>query len=422
MNNLEKIYSLILNIINDPNVVKTQININDNITLTFNINNLSNYKIIKKINSLSKLLDLFSINNININFNNINNSDIYKILTNIHNNFYSYYDKKIILVNNDFGNELIKELDIYKDIVMNPDKTPEIYLNYIKSRIPSNYSCIELDKKYFPLTIGVGSGSKYNNKAYMIHIKPNNEDPNKKNIYLVGKSITYDSGGINIKSANMEYMKIDMIGSAILLSVLNLLNKTNDDNKYNIHLVIPIAENMINNTAIKPGDILTTYDGKKVEIHNTDAEGRLCMADALVYINKKLINNKSNSFILDIATLTGSTVKISDNNSSIVLSNKEGKKYYDTLYEIGEQINEYVDYITIREENLLKLSSKVADIKNEGNHTLGETLIAGVFLKYFTSDEIPWLHIDVANISYNKNLDQPRSYGIMLLYDFIKKL
>lgn len=416
----EKILNLYIN--NNKIDKTTQLSINDQITITFNINNLSNYKIIKKINSLSNLLDLFVIKTININFNNINNSNIYKILTNIHNNLYSYYDKKVILVNNEFGNELIKELDIYKDIVMNPDKTPESYLNYIKSRTPTNYSCIELDKKYFPLTIGVGLGSKYYNKAYMIHIKPNYEDPNKKNIYLVGKSITYDSGGINIKSAHMEYMKIDMTGSAILLSVLNLLNKTNEDNKYNIHLVIPIAENMIDNTAIKPGDILTTYDGKKVEIYNTDAEGRLCMADALIYINKVLINDKTNSLILDIATLTGSTVKISDNNSAIVLSNKEGKIYYNTLYEIGEQINEYVDYITIREENLLKLSSKVADIKNEGNHTLGGTLIAGVFLKYFTNDEIPWLHIDVANISYNKNLDQPLSYGIMLLYNFIKSL
>lgn len=243
----------------------------------------------------------------------------------------------------------------------------------------------------------------------------------KKNIYLVGKAITYDSGGMNIKNTHMEYMKIDMTGSAILLSVLNLLNKTNDDSKYNIHLVIPIAENMISNTSIKPGDILTTYDGKKVEIHNTDAEGRLCMADALIYINKELIKNNK-SLIIDIATLTGNTVKISDNNSAIVLSNKEGKIYYNKLYEIGEQIGEYVDYITIREENLLKLKSSIADIKNEGNQTLGGTLIAGAFLNNFTREDIPWLHIDVANISYNRNLDQPQSYGIMLLYNFIKSL
>ena len=416
----EKILNL--NINNNKIDKTTQLSINGQITVTFNINNLSNYKIIKKINSLSNLLDLFTIKTININFNSIDDDNIYKILTNIHNNFYSYYDKKIIIVNNYFGNELIKELDKYKDIIMNPDKTPKSYLEHIKSRTPDNYICKELDKKYFPLTIGVGSGSKYDDKAFMIHIKPNNIDLNKKNIYLVGKSITYDSGGINIKNAHMDYMKIDMTGSAILLSVLNLLNKTNEDSKYNIHLVIPIAENMIDNTAIKPGDILTTYDGKKVEIYNTDAEGRLCMADALIYINKELIKDNDNSLILDIATLTGNTIRISDNNSAIVLSNKLGKDYYNKLYEIGEKINEYIDYITIREENLLKLKSSVADIKNESNHTLGGTLIAGAFLNEFTSSDIPWLHIDVANISYNSKLDQPLSYGIMLLYNFIKNL
>lgn len=413
-----------LNINNNKTDKTTKLSIDDDINIIFNINDLSNYKIIKKINSLSKLLDLFIIKTININFNGISDDNIYKILTSIHNNFYSYYDKKTIIINNDFGNKIMKELNTYKDIVMNPDKTPKSYFNYVKSNIPINYTCIELDKQYFPLTIGVGSGSKYDDKAYMVHIKPNNEDTNKKNIYLVGKSVTYDSGGMNIKNAHMEYMKIDITGSAILLSVLKLLNETNNDSKYNIHLVIPIAENMIDNTAIKPGDILTTYDKKKVEIYNTDAEGRLCMADALVYINKKLINdsNKDKSFILDIATLTGNTVRVSDNNSAVVLSNKPGKKYFDILYEIGEQINEYVDYITIREENSLKLKSSIADIKNESNQTLGGTLIAGAFLNEFTSGEIPWLHIDVANISYNRNLDQPMSYGIMLLYNFIKSL
>lgn len=425
-----KVNILNVNFINVENVEKTQLTINDQVVnVTINIYNLLNSKIDKKLKLLFNLKDFLEINtNTTINFININDEyKIQKIITECHDILYKYNTKTNIniLINNtpnEFYNMLINELDQYKNIVADPSKNPESYFNFIKSKLPENYICDELNEKYFPLTRGVGSGSKYNKKAFMIHIKPKNIDESKKDIYLVGKAITYDSGGIDIKPMHMEYMKIDMTGSAIILYVLRLLNKSNLDSKFNFHLVIPIAENMISNTAIKPGDVIETFDNKKVEIFNTDAEGRLCMADALVYINNVLINkdNVKKSFLLDIATLTGNTVKITDKNSSVVLSNYIGEAFYKPLYNIGEKIGEYVDYLNIRNEHLLRLSSSVADIKNGSHISYSETVVAGAFLKFFVSDQVPWIHIDVASMTYDRELGVPLSYGIMLLYNYFK--
>lgn len=425
-----KVNTLNVNIINVENVEKTQLIITDQIVnITINIYNLIHSKINKKLKLLFNLKDFLEINTtVTINFININDDyKIQKIITKCHDILYKYNVKTNIniLINNnpsEFYNLLISELDQYKNIVIDPYKNPESYFNFIKSKIPDTYICDELDEEYFPLTRGVGSGSKYNKKAYMIHIKPKNIDSSKKDIYLVGKAITYDSGGINIKPMHMDYMKIDMTGSAIVLYVLRLLNKTNFDTKFNIHLVIPIAENMISNTAIKPGDVIETFDKKKVEIFNTDAEGRLCMADALVYINNVLINkdNIKKSFILDIATLTGNTIRITDKNSSVVLSNDLGETFYKPLFNIGEKTGDYVDHLNIRNEHLLRLSSSVADIKNGSNASYSETVVAGAFLKFFVSDQVPWIHIDVASMTYDRELETPLSYGIMLLYNYFK--
>jgi leucyl aminopeptidase len=214
----------------------------------------------------------------------------------------------------------------------------------------------------------------------------------------------------------MEEMKTDMAGSALLLSVLNLLVINNNDN--NIHLLIPITENMIGNTATRPGQVVKTYNSKLVEITDIDAEGRLCMADALIYINQ-ILKPKQGSLILDIATLTGSTICVSDNLSAIVMSNNLGKKYCKKLYKIGEIVHEYVDYLNIRQENMDVYKSSIGFIKNSELNSRSGTVNAGGFLKYFTTDNIPWIHIDIASVVYNNSSELPLSYGILLLYYFI---
>jgi leucyl aminopeptidase len=214
-------------------------------------------------------------------------------------------------------------------------------------------------------------------------------------------------------------MKIDMTGSALIISVLTLLVNNKLDTNYNIHILSSIVENMIGNSAVKPGTIIETLNKKTVEIINTDAEGRLCLVDGINYINKYLIKN-SNSIIIDVATLTGNTHQITSSISSLVSSNDKGYKYIKKLIDIGENIGEYVDYLKLHDEYLDSLKSNVADIKNINPYVRADCVIAGSFLSYFIDNNIPWIHIDLGTIVYKNSTIL--SYGIYLLYEFIKQI
>jgi len=401
----------IIKIINDPSIKETNI-INYN-NILINIINLENYE----IRNVLKIIKIYGCKKYNITISDeINNIIGFIIVSFINDILYSYKDKPEIIFTKSVYNDLYNEYNNHKDIIINPSKTPKTYLEWIKSRIPRTYDCIQLDKKYYPLTESVGQGSRFpeNEKSYMIHIKPKNINPNYKTIYLVGKGITYDSGGMNLKPRNLNHMKTDMTGSAIVISVLNLL-KTKS---YNINIIIPIAENMISNIATKPGEVYTAFDRTTIEINNTDAEGRLCLADAMIYINH-ILKPSEDSIIIDIATLTGGTLYISDTLSAIVMSNNKGRDYYEKLYKIGELTSEYVDYLNIRNENINDYKSSVAIINNSPEHSRSGTIDGGAFIKYFTNDNIPWLHIDVASVVYNDVSEKPLSYGVLLLYYFI---
>ena len=402
--------------------------------IQINLFNINMYNLDKEIN---KINDLINFNNkikmIKIIFENKINSQLTNIIiSKLNNVLYSYVKmiknellsfsletKKINNLNIESIN-LMNELILYKNIVMDPNKTPDTYLEYIKSRIPNNYDIIVNNLDKAPLTKAVGAGSLYN--SYFIHIKPKIEDNTKKTIFLIGKSITYDSGGLNLKSSHMCDMKTDMTGSALLVSVLNLLafNKLDTNN---IHLLIPIAENMIGNTATRPGQVIKSYNSKTVEITDIDAEGRLCMADCLEYINIDLLNDKdpNNCLIIDVATLTGNARLITAGIASISMCNQKAENYKDQLIKISEVTGEYLEYIKLRPEYLDFLKSQVADIKNLNlDIRAGGCIIAGTFLHYFAGDIVPWIHLDIAPSSYVK--ERAVSYGINLLYEFIKQL
>ena len=400
---------------------------NDNVTIILNVLKISNYDLNKELTNINNIIKIYSdINQINIYFDK--NDYIYKtnqIITKVNDILYTYTNAKNINLHNisPESNILMNELNIYKNIVMDPNKNPDTYLNYIKSRIPNNYYIDIFDVKKsndFPLTQAVGLGSKYT--GYFVHISPKAENNNNKNIYLVGKAITFDSGGMNIKNAHMENMKVDMTGSAIIISVLNLLNKNKYDSKYNLHLILPIVENMISNNAVRPGYVITSMNNVKVEIDNTDAEGRLCLADGLEYIQTKLLLNKdpSKCLIIDIATLTGNTESITNGISSIVMFNNKGSVYINKLSKIGEYIGEYIDILKIRKEYINLLDSKVADIKNCSKDCKSGCILAGVFLNYFVNKKIPWIHIDLSKSAF---LDQmAQSHGVNLLFEFLKNI
>ena len=401
----------------------------DSVKIAINVFNLSIYdlkKELKKINSLISISDTYSkiIKRINIIFDKrIDPLNVKSILGKLNDILYSYYPitKEIKLYNIDqSSSNYMSEVIKYKDIVMDPNKTPKTYLEYIKLNTPSNYNIQVFNVKEtndFPLTKAVASGSVH--PSYFVHISPKKVDINNKNVFLVGKGITYDSGGLNIKSQNMHYMKIDMIGSAIILSVLKLLNLDKADEKINIHLVIPIAENMIGNQAIKPGSVIKSYGNKLVEISDTDAEGRLCIADAIEYIQLKLLGNLdlSKCILIDTATLTGNTNYITSGLSSLLICNDKGLLFKDELIKIADNIGEYVDFLKLRNEYLDLLKSPVADIANLNHDNKAGCIIGGTFINYFVDKRIPWIHLDLGSCTFIDK--KPISYGINLLYQFI---
>jgi len=401
----------------------------DSVKIAINVFNLSIYdlkKELKKINSLISISDTYSkiIKRINIIFDKrIDPLNVKSILGKLNDILYSYYPitKEIKLYNIDqSSSNYMSEVIKYKDIVMEKNKTPKTYLEYIKLNTPSNYNIQVFNVKEtndFPLTKAVASGSVH--PSYFVHISPKKVDINNKNVFLVGKGITYDSGGLNIKSQNMNYMKIDIIGSAIILSVLKLLNLDKADEKINIHLVIPIAENMIGNQAIKPGSVIKSYGNKLVEISDTDAEGRLCIADAIEYIQLKLLGNLdlSKCILIDTATLTGNTNYITSGLSSLLICNDKGLLFKDELIKIADNIGEYVDFLKMRDEYLDFLKSPVADIANLNHDNKAGCIIGGTFINYFVDKRIPWIHLDLGSCTFIDK--KPISYGINLLYQFI---
>lgn len=404
---------------------------NNFINYIINIDNISHHSTNKKINKINNIINIYdNINYVNIIFYNISNHIIInKIITIFNNILYSFKKKyycNIIFLNKDYNltkliepHNLMNELNIYKTIVLDPNKNPTTYLEYIKSRKPKDYKINIFNTNttdLFPLTNAVGMGSKYD--SYFIHISPINNNSNK-NLFLIGKGITFDTGGLNLKKGYFGDMKIDMIGSAIILSVLNLLVINNIKTNYNIHLLLPIAENMIGNDAIRPGMVVETISNKTVEIINTDAEGRLCIADSIEYI-LKFLKKSDNDIILDIATLTGNVDHISSGISCVSTCNNKGSLILDKLINIGEDTGEYLDKIIIRNEYLDLLSSNVADIKNISEESKADCVIASVFLNYFINDTLPWIHLDLGCCIYKNS--KVSSYGINLLYEFIKQI
>lgn len=405
---------------------------NHTIKIDINIFNLSNYEMVTNFEKIKSILKIFDskqnqIKRINVIMDKkIDQELANQVLTKLNDILYRFYpitrEIKLYQVSEE-SNNLMNELNIYKNEVMNPNKTPDTYLNWIKSQITSNYE-IKIfntsESEAFPFTKAVGLGSNHN--SYFVHIHPKNLNKKNINLFLVGKAVTYDSGGLNLKRELIEEMKVDMTGSAIVVSVLKLLSIGKLDSNYNIHLLIPIVENMVGSKALKPGMVVKSARGKLVEIINTDAEGRLCMVDCLDYIHMNLLTGleKEKCLILDIATLTGNTLHITSGISSICMCNDRAINLTDDLINLGENIGEYLDFLKIRSEYLKMLKSPMADIKNIDMSIKAGCVIAGTFLNYFVDSSIPYIHIDLGVSTFVNSM--VNSYGINLLFEFIKRL
>ena len=209
---------------------------------------------------------------------------------------------------------------------------------------------------------------------------------------LVGKGITFDTGGISIKPSNgMDEMKYDMCGAASVLGTIKCISELNL--KVNVIGIIASAENMPSGSATNPGDVVTTMSGQTVEILNTDAEGRLVLCDALTYAERF-----KPKYVIDIATLTGAVLVALGKVASGVLSN--AKKLTEMLVNSSNISHDYIWELPLWEEFQSELDSNFADIANIGKRYAG-TITAACFLSRFT-EKYNWAHLDIAGTAWNE--------------------
>ena len=223
--------------------------------------------------------------------------------------------------------------------------------------------------------------------ARMMVIEYKGAKPSEKPIALVGKGVTFDTGGVSIKpSPAMDEMKWDMCGAATVFGVMSTLARMNAN--INVVGVMACAENMCSSTATKPGDVVTSMSGQTIEILNTDAEGRLILADALTYVGKY-----KPSYVIDMATLTGAVVIALGRHASGVMANDQ--YLADMIVSAGEESGDRAWQLPLWDEHQSCTKTRYADLANIGGGREAGTIHAAAFLSKFTND-YKWAHIDIA--------------------------
>jgi leucyl aminopeptidase len=251
--------------------------------------------------------------------------------------------------------------------------------------------------------LGVGQGSARDSR--MVVMRWNGGKKGEAPVAFVGKGVCFDTGGISIKpAAGMEDMKGDMAGAACVVGLMHALGARKA--KVNAVGVIGIVENMPDGNAQRPGDIVTSMSGQTIEIINTDAEGRLVLADALWYTAKRF----SPKFMVDLATLTGAIIVALGHENAGLFSNDD--KLADRLIKAGQDTGEAVWRMPLAPEYDKQIDSKFADVKNTGAGRWGGAITAAQFLQRFVADKTPWAHLDIAGTGFDsRQNDTNKSWG-----------
>ena len=312
----------------------------------------------------------------------------------------------------------IKQSSIFwvRDQINTPalDKSPEDFIQNVNNLVDSSSIKVEvfdqkwLEENNFGGVLGVAKGS--DRAPYLVVGKYNEKA--KYQISLIGKGVLFDSGGYSLKSpAGMETMKTDMSGAASAWGVINLVART----KQNIGLTVytPIVENMVSGSAIRPGDVLKARNGKTIEVLNTDAEGRLIMADALAYAAET-----GPDLICDIATLTGASyVALGLDIGAVFSNNKDIESKFNeaakTTYEDFHSLPLYSKYRKL-------IDSDLADMKNTGGR-FGGAITAALLLEEFVDDN-NWMHLDIAGPARSDNRKGATGFGVLSLYEYFKNI
>jgi len=265
--------------------------------------------------------------------------------------------------------------------------------------------------------LAVGKGSELPPLLLVLEYGHKTRKKKTPSFGLVGKGITFDTGGISIKpSTNQHFMKSDMGGAAAVLGAFAVAAKL----QLPLRLVgaIPVAENMPDGKAVKPGDVIRTYAGKTVEVTDTDAEGRLVIADALAY----LLKQETPHVLLDVATLTGSVIRTLGYHAAGLFTSND--QLAASLTAAGEACGEKLWRLPLWDEYGADLKSDVADLRNFTGKPMAEASSAAKFIEHFTAAHPAWAHIDIAGVAFgDSEFAQSKSatgFGIRLLTEFME--
>ncbi len=280
------------------------------------------------------------------------------------------------------------------------------------------YNEKELKRLGMNSLLGVGQGSA--NESYLVTIEWNGKKNSLKNpLAFVGKGVCFDTGGISLKPARfMEEMKYDMAGSAVVVGLLKSLAIRKA--KVNAVGVVGLVENMPGSNAQRPGDIVKSYSGKTIEVLNTDAEGRLVLADALTFTEKKY----KPKFIIDLATLTGAIiVSLGEEYAGLFSNNDELSK---NIFNASENVNEKVWRLPLHKNYDKLMNSTIADVQNINYAGGAGSITAAQFLQRFIINKTPWAHLDIAGMAFSKkaanlNPGGATGFGVRLLNNLVKE-
>ena len=325
---------------------------------------------------------------------------------------------------------IVKSVFLARDLINEPANSSRStrFLNEIKKYISSNKLPISLEildkptleKLGMGLLLAVGKGSSPENapKLAIMKYTPSGIHEQTPEYILLGKGITFDTGGMDLKrSGGMIEMKSDLSGAASVMAFL--IGYAQLRGSKSIYVICPFAENSIGPAAVKPSDVVTAYDKRTVEITDTDAEGRLVLADCLAYAVDKYPNAK----LIDFATLTGEQERVSGKMFSCMLGSNSDKEM-EKLILAGEKINEPLVKMPILDKQITKLESYVADIKNVNFSSQADIIMSSLFMKQFIKKTTQWIHIDIAGPSYKLNdvvkyaSPEASGIGVRLLFEY----
>ncbi len=326
-------------------------------------------------------------------------------------------------IKNDRFTSLLEGTNFTKDLVsepgniLHPDEYAKRILKLKKIGLKIKvYNEKELKKLGMGALLGVGQGSVRG--SYLVTMEWNGNKSKSKPLAFVGKGVCFDTGGYSLKPARfMEDMTYDMAGSAAVVGLMKTLALRKA--KINAVGVVGLVENMVSGNAQRPGDIVKSYSGKTIEVLNTDAEGRLVLADALTFTEKKF----KPKFIVDLATLTGAIIVSLGSEYAGLFSNDD--KLSKQLLEAGERVDEKLWRMPLHKNFDKLMNSKNADMQNINYVGGAGSTTAAQFLQRFIINKTPWAHLDIAGMAFSKyggalNSGGATAYGVRLLNKLVE--